>query len=200
MAYLIADNREAAQETRSYSVTKATKQAATVVADKTEDSVHFIFVWTAVFWYYFFSGLYFLIWRRLPKGWKRLRKEEVALVIGNVSDYLPQKRQQKKYGRVVDLDTPKSTVELLHPDLWRGFCSALRFLAGVGSSNAAVSSELLSFLAAPTSVLRIAALAIGQPSSPLVVGNTKNVMCVFGKVVGVGDFSGDLASAFRTFD
>ena len=117
MAYLIADNREAAQETRSYSVTKATKQAATVVADKTEDSVHFIFVWTAVFWYYFFSGLYFLIWRRLPKGWKRLRKEEVALVIGNVSDYLPQKRQQKKYGRVVDLDTPKSTVELLHPDL-----------------------------------------------------------------------------------
>lgn len=116
MAFSIEDNIKRAQEPKSIVFKKTTdsvKKAAKFVTEQTASGVSFLILWTAVGWYYFFSGLYMVLYRKLPKGWHKLERKDVVQVIGNYREYLPQRKEQKKYGRVVDLDSLPEKTNLL---------------------------------------------------------------------------------------
>lgn len=114
MSFLIEDNVKEAKKERQIIVKQQVKVTAKAIKAKSEETVHFLLLWTALFWYYFFSGLRFLVKGKLPRSWKHLQKKQVAQTIVDLEKYLPARKENKKYGRVVDLDSPKSSVNLLH--------------------------------------------------------------------------------------
>ena len=87
--------------------------APKVIVEKTKDSINFLILWTAVGWYYFFSGLYMLKYGKLPKGWKPITEKEVARVISNVAEFTAQRKSEKRYGKIVDLDRDVKAINLM---------------------------------------------------------------------------------------
>lgn len=94
--------------------TKPTKEkVATVVKEKVKESINFLIIWTAVGWYYFFFGLYMVIHKKLPRGWKPITEKEIAKVVSNIQDFNINRKISKKYGRVVDLDKEVRAIDLM---------------------------------------------------------------------------------------
>lgn len=87
--------------------------APKIIVEKAKDSINFLILWTAVGWYYFFSGLYMLKYGKLPKGWKPITEKEVIKVISNVAEFTAQRKSEKRYGKVVDLDKDFRAINLM---------------------------------------------------------------------------------------
>jgi len=87
--------------------------APKVVIEKTKDSINFLILWTAVGWYYFFSGLYMLKYGKLPKGWKPITEKEITRVVSNVAEFTAQRKSEKRYGKIVDLDRDVKAINLM---------------------------------------------------------------------------------------
>jgi len=84
-----------------------------VVKDKAKDSINFLILWTAVGWYYFFSGIYMIKYGKLPKGWKPITEKEITKVISNVAEFTAQRKSERRYGKVVDLDKDLRAINLM---------------------------------------------------------------------------------------
>lgn len=113
MAFPVSENIKL-KRAKKKTVAQAVKETIpTIVKESAEVSVNFLFLWTAVFWYYFFSGLTLLIRGKLPRGWHKLEKKEVANIISTVGQYTTQRADQKKYGKVVDLDNPRPDIDII---------------------------------------------------------------------------------------
>lgn len=84
-----------------------------VIKDKAKDSVNFLILWTAVGWYYFFSGIYMIKYGKLPRGWKPITEKEVTKVISNVAEFTAQRKNEKRYGKVIDLDKDLKAINLM---------------------------------------------------------------------------------------
>lgn len=116
MAYPIEDNVRqdvAVKKKRIVRFKEKIKSISPLVVEKSEESVSFLFMWTAIGWYYFFSGLSMLLRGKLPKGWKPITQKEVAKVMSNVAEFTRKRKAEKRYGRVVDLDVEIPRVNLM---------------------------------------------------------------------------------------
>jgi len=87
--------------------------APKVVVEKTKDSINFLILWTAVGWYYFFSGIYMIKYGKLPKGWKPITEKEITRVVSNVAEFTAQRKSERRYGKVVDLDKDLRAINLM---------------------------------------------------------------------------------------
>lgn len=117
MAYEIQGNVERETAIKKKGMVKFKERimsASPLVVEKSEQSVNFLILWTAVGWYYFFSGLTMLIRGKLPNGWKPLKEKQIVNVMSNVAEFTRKRKSEKRYGRIVDLDEEVPNVNLMH--------------------------------------------------------------------------------------
>lgn len=104
---------ETIKEKKKAALKEQVKNIRPLVVEKTKQSVNFLILWTAVGWYYFFSGIYMIKYGKLPKGWKPITEKEVNNVISNVAEFSDQRKSEKRYGKVVNLDEDYRHINLL---------------------------------------------------------------------------------------
>jgi hypothetical protein len=111
------ENEKRAQELAKKSIVEQTpkkiiKKISLQIKEKAELTVNFFILWTAVSLYYFFSGLSLVIHGKLPKGWRHFDKKQLNDVITNVGEFTQERKDEVKYGKVVDLDYTPPEVDL----------------------------------------------------------------------------------------
>lgn len=116
MSWSVQDNvrrEEIVEKKKHLKLREKIEVISPVVVEKTEQSVNFLFMWTAIGWYYFFSGLAMLIRGKLPKGWKPLTEKQVVNVMSNVAESTQNRKDMRRYGKVVTIDEEIPNINLM---------------------------------------------------------------------------------------
>lgn len=117
MAFPVIDNIEDLQKAEAGVQIKNIKptisQVYQTISVKKDEVINFLIVWTAVSLYYFFSGLTMAIHGKLPRGWTQFDKKKLVNLISNIEMMTERRKDARKYGKVVDLDKPRSQTRLV---------------------------------------------------------------------------------------
>ena len=110
MAHLITDTPEETVKEKTIAVPQ---KVVGYTVQKTISLARFIMLYTSIIIYYIFAGLTVLIRGKVPEGYVMPDPTHIDYIVSNLDKFTITNKESRKYGRVVDLDIPKSTIDIL---------------------------------------------------------------------------------------